>query len=68
MIFFLPLIMAAIHLAAAFPMLFRMISAFGVADRLLFVVCCGITLAVFALCYVLVYLLTAKKYYHIVKM
>ena len=43
MIFFLPLIMAAIHLAAAFPMLFRLISAFGVADQGLFVLCCLVT-------------------------
>ena len=68
MIFFLPLVMAAIHLAAAFPMLFRLISAFGVADQGLFVACCLATLAVFAVCYILVYLLTAKKYYRIVKM
>ena len=68
MIFFLPLIMAAIHLAAAFPMLFRLISAFGVADQGLFVLCCLVTLGVFALCYVAVYALTAKKYYAIVKM
>ena len=68
MIFFLPLIMAAIHLAAAFPMLFRMVSAFGTADKGLFIACCGITLAAFAACYIVVYLLTAKKYYRIVKM
>ena len=68
MIFFLPLAMAAVHLAAAFPMLLRLVSAFGVANGRLFALCCAATLAVFALCYVAVYLLTAKKYYRIVKM
>lgn len=68
LVFFLPLGMAAVHLAAAFPMLFRLIGAFGVADQALFAACCGVTLAAFAVCYVAVYLLTARRYYRIVKM
>ena len=68
MIFFLPLVMAAIHLAAAFPMLMQLISSLGVADQSLFIACCVVTLAAFAVCYVAVYLLTARKYYSIVKM
>lgn len=67
MVFFLPLVMAAVHLAAAFPILMRMVSAFGVYNSTLFVLCCLITLAGFALCYVAVYTMTSRKYYSIVK-
>lgn len=67
MVFFLPLVMAAVHLAAAFPILLRMVSAFGVSNSTLFVCCCLITLAGFALCYVAVYAVTSRKYYSIVK-
>lgn len=67
MVFFLPLVMAAVHLAAAFPILMRMVSAFGVYNSTLFLLCCLITLAGFALCYVAVYVMTSRKYYSIVK-
>lgn len=67
-VFFLPLAGAAVHLAAAGPMLMRMISAFGLNDPLLFWGCAGGTLAVFALCYIGVYALTARQYYRIVRM
>lgn len=67
MVFFLPLVMAAVHLAAASPMLMRMVSVFGVTNSHLFFLCCLITLAGFALCYVAVYALTSRKYYSIVK-
>lgn len=67
MVFFLPLVMAAVHLAAAFPILMRMVSAFGVYNSTLFLLCCLITLAGFALCYVAVYAMTSRKYYSIVK-
>lgn len=67
MVFFLPLVMAAVHLAAASPMLMRMVSVFGVTNSQLFFLCCLITLAGFALCYVAVYALTSRKYYSIVK-
>ena len=68
LVFFLPLGMAAIHLAAAFPLLFQLLSAFGVTNQAQFTLCCGVTLAAFAVCYVAVYLLTARQYYRIVKM
>ena len=67
MVFFLPLVMAAVHLAAAYPILMRMVSAFGVYNSTLFLLCCLITLAGFALCYVAVYAMTSRKYYSIVK-
>ena len=67
-VFFLPLAGAAVHLAAAAPILMRMISVFGLADAPLFWLCAAGTLGVFALCYTGVYALTAKQYYRIVQM
>ena len=67
-VFFLPLVGAAVHLAAAGPMLMRLLSTFGLNDPLLFWGCAGGTLAVFALCYIGVYALTARQYYRIVRM
>ena len=40
---------------------------FGVTNTRLFLLCCLITLAGFALCYVAVYAMTSRKYYSIVK-
>lgn len=54
-------------LAAAAPMLMRMISVFGLADAPLFWLCAAGTLGVFALCYTGVYALTARQYYRIVR-
>lgn len=67
-VFFLPLAGAAVHLAAAAPMLMRLISVFGLADAILFWLCAAGTLAVFTLCYTGVYALTARQYYRIVRM
>lgn len=68
MVFFLPLAVAALHMAAAFPMLFRMVGMFGITNGRLFMGCMAVTLAVFAVCYVAVYMVTARKYYKIVRM
>lgn len=67
-VFFLPLAGAAVHLGAAAPMLMRMIAVFGLSDAPLFWLCAAGTLAVFGLCYVGVYALTARQYYRIVRM
>ena len=68
LVFFLPLVMAGIHVAAAFPILWTMLSLFGLSNVGLFVACTAATLALFAVCYILVYALTARRYYKIVRM
>ena len=68
LVFFLPLGVAGLHVAAAYPMLMRLVSAFGITDSGLFIACILGTLAVFTVCYVAVYAATAKKYYRIVRM
>lgn len=64
--FFLPLATAAIHTAAAFPILLKLLKVLMLSNTLLFVLCTLITFAVFAAVYVAVYALTAKTYYKIV--
>ena len=64
--FFLPLAMAVIHLAFAFPMVKRILSLLNLTDVSLFTVCTLIIVCVFAVCYAAVYAVTAKAYYKIV--
>ena len=66
-VFFLPLLMACIHLIAAFPMLNRLVSLFGLDNVPLFAVCAVGTVGVFAVIYGIVYGITAKAYYKIVE-
>ena len=65
-VFFLPLIMACIHLTAAFPMINRLLILFNLRNPGLFAICCVITVGVFAAIYGIVYGVTAKAYYKIV--
>lgn len=65
-VFFLPLVTAAIHLAAAFPMLSRLLAILNLYQSSLFAMCLGATVLVFALIYLVVFKLTSRTYYHIV--
>lgn len=65
-VFFLPLVTAAIHLAAAFPMLSRLLAMLNLYQSSLFAMCLGATVLVFALIYLVVFKLTSRTYYHIV--
>lgn len=67
MVFFLPLLLAAVHLFVALrPMFGVMSGAFGMTNFSLFALVTALTLAAFAVIYVIVYLLTARTYYKIV--
>ena len=65
-VFFLPLLMAGLHLAFAFPMLRRIILLFGVMDSAHLAWTTVISFAVFSLFYTLVYKFTSNSYYRIV--
>lgn len=66
-VFFLPLVMAVIHICAAFPLMTRLLEMMNLTNHRLFFLCtCG-TILLFALIYGLVYSLTARTYYKIVK-
>ncbi len=68
LMFFLPLVTAAIHIAFAFPLIKQIVFAFGLQNVHLFLLCTLGTFGVFALLYTFVYLLTARTYYRIVRM
>lgn len=65
-VFFMPIIVAILHLAMAFPMLKAIMLVFGLMNTDLFVGCLVVTAAVFAVIYFLVFLLTSRSYYRIV--
>ena len=65
-VFFLPLVMAGIHLTFAFPLISKILLLIWAAEESLLIivtVCCYL---VFALFYVIVYIITSKGYYTIV--
>ena len=65
-VFFLPLVVAGVHLAFAFPMLTKLLMVFGLFNTRLFVTTVLVSFGVFSLLYVLVYLITSRTYYRIV--
>ena len=65
-VFFLPILMAAIHVGMAFPMIKRLLALFGLSNTALFTGCMAGTILVFTLIYLLVFLKTSKTYYKIV--
>ena len=67
MVFFLPLVVAGMHLAFAFPILEKLLHVLMLSSTSLFVLCSLITFGVFAGVYVVIYLGTARTYYKIVK-
>lgn len=67
MVFFLPLLGAMVHLAVAFKMITKLLAALGLQNIPLFALCCAGTVAVFAVGYFVIYHLTARTYYKIVR-
>ena len=67
MVFFLPLLMAMLHITMAFPMIRRLLLLFGMTNTKLFIGCTAGTVLIFAVVYGLIYLMTARSYYHIVE-
>ena len=65
MVFFLPLLMACLHIAMAFPLMKRLLMLMQLDNTRLFILCTAATAAVFALVYLLIYSFTAKSYYRI---
>lgn len=67
MVFFLPLLMAVLHIIMAFPMMSRLLGLLGMMNTELYVLCTAGTIAVFAVIYAAIYMCTAKSYYKIVE-
>ena len=66
-VFFMPLIWAGIHTAFAFPMIYRLLQLFSLHNMWLLIGITGGCFLGFGLVYVLMYLLTSRSYYKIVR-
>ncbi len=64
--FFMPLLMAVVHIGFVYPMVLQIVSRIGVVDSAIFASSIGIALAGFVIIYILVYWLTSGTYYHII--
>ena len=65
-VFFLPLVTAACHLAAAYPMLKKLLALVALYNGTLFAWCLAGTVLVFGLIYLAVFAVTSRSYYKIV--
>ncbi len=67
LVFFLPLVMAVLHLAFAFPMLQKILLVMGLNNFPLILCSTLGCVGVFAVAYLVIYALTARTYYNIVE-
>lgn len=67
LVFFLPLIMAVIHLIFAFRIITKLLSMLNLTNVSLFFIYTVGTVAIFAIIYALIYGITAREYYRIVE-
>ena len=67
LVFFLPLIMAVIHLVFAFRIITKLLSVLNLTNVSLFFMYTVGTVAVFAVIYAIIYGVTAREYYKIVE-
>ncbi len=65
-VFFTPLILAAMHMAGAFNMMYRLLGLFNFNNIWIFVGSTLATMLVFAVVYAIIYTVTAREYYKIV--
>ena len=66
-VFFAPLLVAAVHVAFDFKLMLHLLAMFGLHEGGTTLLCTAGTFLVFAVIYGLVYLLTARTYYRIVQ-
>lgn len=65
-VFFLPLLAAIVHIAAAFRLITKLLAALQLVNVPLFFWCTVVTVVVFAAFYAIVFAITAREYYKIV--
>lgn len=65
--FFLPLVAAAVHICFAFPMIARLLALLNLRNVGLFAVSTAAAVLLFAVFYGVIYGVTSKKYYEIIK-
>lgn len=67
LVFFLPLAVAVIHVSVAFTVVKKLLAILYLTNGHLFFLCTAATIAIFAIFYAVVYGITAREYYRIVK-
>lgn len=67
MIFFTPLAIATLHTIVAYPFIEKILKLFLATDNNVFLIALAVTIAVFAVFYLIVYLITSRIYYRIIK-
>lgn len=65
-VFFMPLIMAGIHVAFTFPIVKQILMMLNLTNTRLYIICTIVCFVAFTIIYAVIYSLTAKIYYHIV--
>ena len=65
-VFFLPLVVAVIHIAVAFKVITKLLAVLQLVNVPLFLTCTIVTVVAFAVFYAIVFAITAKEYYKIV--
>ena len=65
-VFFLPLAVAVLHMAAVFKFMTKLLKLMGLLNIPLFALCTVCTVALFAVIYTIVYCITTRTYYKIV--
>lgn len=65
MVFVFPLAIAAIHVTAAFPMIKRLLLMLNMTNSALYAKCVIVSVLIFAMIYVIVFMLTSRTYYKI---
>lgn len=66
LVFFLPIIIAVIHILFAFPVIKKLLFLFGLTNVGLIIGCMLATVIIFVIVYAVVYKITAKTYYNCV--
>jgi len=67
MVFFLPLVFAIIHIGFAFNVITKLLAVFNFTNTPLFFLCTIGTILMFTIIYLIVFVMTARAYYKIVK-
>ena len=67
LIFFSPLIIATLHTIVAYPFIEKILRLFVITDNSIFLQALAVTIVVFAIFYLIVYAITSKIYYRIIK-
>ena len=66
-VFFLPVITAVIHMTVAYTVTKKLLALLMLSNNKLFLLCTALTIVAFTLLYLLIYRLTARTYYRIVR-